>query len=188
MKGRFFTLILGLCLVATSAMAQDKDEPKKADITGSIPVNIYTSGYNITLPGVDMDLSKNGVNGSGGDTTINCATKIPAVEMLKGAGQIHAVNKYTQLATTQAAFNYLTVMGIYNGTVAEPSFNKNGSLASWTNSQYTPGYWGTQNAIVDMYSNNSWLMFGMGGLGGGMNGGWGSWGGYQSASMFPRWG
>lgn len=187
MKGRFFTLILGLCLVATSAMAQDGSKIYNDNGTNYLGIPIQTKG-SITVNFGDMVLSPEG-SGSGTGTTINCKRKIPAVEMFKGVVNIHGINKYTQLETTRATFDYLTTMGIYNGTVSDVNFNSKGGVSNWTTTQYTPGYWGTQNAIVDMYNNNSWLLMGMGGMGGSLNGGWGSWGGYYGATQNPRiWG
>ncbi len=185
MKGRFFTLIIGLCLVAGSAMAQEENGG-----TWTTKNTIKGGNIEIILPPLKFDLSNQGVGGSGTDATVVCSTPIPAVELFKGVVSIHAINKYTQLENNKTVFNYLTTMGIYNGTVANVSFDgKRGKISSWTTQQYTPGYWGTQNAMIDVYANNPWLMMGTGGGFG--SSGYGmsnymNWGAYSTAMQFPR--
>lgn len=186
MKGRFFTLIIGLCLVMGSVYAEDKKP------IGNVGYDIFAEGgqINLKLPSFDLDLTNGSKNGSGTDATVVCSTPIPAVELFKGVVSIHAINKYTQLENNKTVFNYLTTMGIYNGTVADVNFDgKRGKISGWTTQQYTPGYWGTQNAMIDVYANNPWLMMGAGsGFG---SSGYGmsnymNWGAYSTAMQFPR--
>jgi hypothetical protein len=184
MKGRFFTLIIGLSLVLSGNLFATNDPVKVGET--------YVQGGNTTiiLPDNTIDLSNQGKNGSGTDATVVCSTPIPAVELFKGVVSIHAINKYTQLENNKTVFNYLTTMGIYNGTVANVSFDgKRGKISSWTTQQYTPGYWGTQEAMIAVYANNPWLMMGAGsGFG---SSGYGmsnymNWGAYSTAMQFPR--
>ena len=189
MKGRFFTLIIGLCLVASSAMATEPaDDADDANKIGNIGYDIYATGgkINLKLPTFDLDLSKGDGTGSGTGSSTTCETKIPAVEIGKLFTSAHAINKYTQLETSRATFDYLTTMGIYNGTVADVSFNGKGGVSSWTTSQYTPGYWGTQNSMIDVYNNNPWLLMGGTGMGGSGFGGYAGLGGFMSASNYAR--
>ena len=174
MKGRFFTLIIGLSLVVGNVWGDNNTPPKIA--SGSIPVNIYGGGYSITLPTQTFDLSKNGGSGSTG-TSVSCRTPIPGVEYFKVAAGIHAVNKYTQLQTTRTTFDYLKTMGIYNGTSYDVKFNKNGSIASYAGvpSMKSPGYWGIQAQMIDAMASNPimamMMMGGSTGLSGGNLGG-----------------
>ncbi len=173
MKGRFFTLIIGLSLVVGNAWAADV--PKIA--SGSIPVNIYGGGYSITLPTQNFDLSKQGGAGGTG-TSISCRTPIPALEMFKVGAGIHAVNKYTQLQTTKTTFDYLKTMGIYGGMAPTSiKFDKNGiSLPSGLSKQFT-GYFDIQSQMIDsMASNPMMAMMIMGGSSG-SSGGMTYWGG-----------
>ncbi len=183
MKGRFFTLIIGLCLVAGSAMAGD--DPT---ITFTPTVN---GDFSVPIKAPDgafqMNWVSNGQNsgGSGTNSTVYCGTPIPAVEVGKLFAQAHNINKYTQLRTTQETMKYLTAMGIYNGTTADVAFNGKGGITGWTTTQQTPGYWGTQIAMIDAMSNNPMLAMIMNGSGGSMMGG-NMWGGYSSFGSYPN--
>lgn len=176
MKGRFFTLIIGLCLVAGSAMASEGTWTTTNKITGG--------DIEIILPPLKFDLSNQGANGSGTPSQVYCGTPIPAVEVGKLFAQAHNINKYTQLRTTQETMKYLTAMGIYNGTTADVAFNGKGGITDWTTTQQTPGYWGTQIAMIDAMSNNPMLAMIMNGSGGSMMGG-NMWSGYSSFGSYP---